>query len=95
MNEREAFEKWVTDMEPAYAASNLERNTNGNYKVYNVFQWWLAWQASRNAALEEAAAEVRALWELPHSIILADECDVAAEAIEALKEGTNEQTNNT
>lgn len=47
MDERLEFEKWVADMEPAYAAENLERLTGGRggYKVHNVACWWYAWQA--------------------------------------------------
>jgi hypothetical protein len=46
-SEREAFEKWVAAMEPAYADSNLERSNGGrgSYRAHNVAMWWKAWQA--------------------------------------------------
>src|SRR6185312_236176 len=50
---RERFEKWVTDMEPAYADENLERLTGGrgSYRVHNVHCWWMGWEHGREAAL--------------------------------------------
>src|SRR6185312_13243052 len=50
---RERFEKWVTDMEPAYADENLERLTGGrgSYRVHNVHCWWMGWEHGWEAAL--------------------------------------------
>jgi hypothetical protein len=54
--ERSMFEAWVTNMEPAYATSNLERLTGGRggYRVHNVAIWWMAWQERARVAAESS-----------------------------------------
>ena len=53
MSERDAFEKWARDL-----GVNVTREVDGGYAFPSARTSWRGWQASRAAALEEAANEI-------------------------------------
>lgn len=59
MTEREQFETYIRDFfkpeESEYVMLCLQRNEKNEYPTTWVYERWIGWQASRRAAMNEAA----------------------------------------
>jgi hypothetical protein len=95
MTEREQFEAhWVRDVpkecrQSALAEMKANRNAEGGYERDEIDWAWEAWQASRRAALEAAAAVLVGLGTKSRGLPISPE--LAARQIRALSTG---DTNN-
>lgn len=61
MTDRRAFEKYMESIAPSTHFGRQSCEAGGEYRTISTERAWLAWQVSRQQALEEAAKAVDAL----------------------------------